>query len=298
MHPVKTFHVRPPLPERLLAPSRTLAYNLRWSWNHDTISLFRRLDRDLWEPTGHNPVLMLGSITQERLDEAAAGRGLPRPPRPRGRDLRRLPGAAPAPGTGKQHRRRRPHPRSPTSRGVRPHRVPADLLRRPGHPGRRPPEVGQRPRPAAGRRRPALPAGLLPPVPERRRLAAGDATRTTTSTTCRCRSCRDARRARRVRVERATSRAARSSLPDLARAGRAASRSTCSTPTSPENPPRRPRHHRPALRRRPRDAHPPGDPAGHRRHARADGAGHRSPRVCHMNEGHSRVPRRWSASAC
>jgi starch phosphorylase len=54
---------------------RELAYNLRWTWDHETINLFRRLDRELWESTGHNPVLMLGTISQERLNEAAADEG-------------------------------------------------------------------------------------------------------------------------------------------------------------------------------------------------------------------------------
>jgi starch phosphorylase len=70
MHPVKTFHVRPALPERLKALEE-LAYNLRWSWDHETISLFRRLDRQIWAGSGHNPVLMLGSLAQERLQELA-----------------------------------------------------------------------------------------------------------------------------------------------------------------------------------------------------------------------------------
>jgi starch phosphorylase len=68
MHPVKTFHVRPALPERLKALEE-LAYNLRWAWDPETINLFRRLDRPLWEASGHNPVLMLGSLAQERLQE-------------------------------------------------------------------------------------------------------------------------------------------------------------------------------------------------------------------------------------
>lgn len=54
---------------------RELAYNLRWTWDHEIINLFRRLDRELWESTYHNPVLMLGSISQERLNEAAADDG-------------------------------------------------------------------------------------------------------------------------------------------------------------------------------------------------------------------------------
>jgi starch phosphorylase len=48
---------------------------LWWSWNHEAIGLFRRLDRDLWETTGHNPVLMLGTIRQERLLQMAEDDG-------------------------------------------------------------------------------------------------------------------------------------------------------------------------------------------------------------------------------
>jgi starch phosphorylase len=46
---------------------RDLAYNLRWTWDHETIALFRRLDRDLWEQTGSNPIWMLGLISQDVL---------------------------------------------------------------------------------------------------------------------------------------------------------------------------------------------------------------------------------------
>jgi glycogen phosphorylase len=70
MRPVRTFQVRPLLPETL-KPLEEIAYNLRWSWDHETIALFRRLDRDLWETSGHNPVMMLGTISQETLQEAA-----------------------------------------------------------------------------------------------------------------------------------------------------------------------------------------------------------------------------------
>ncbi len=70
MKPVHTFTVIPKLPESL-ERLRELAYNLRWSWNHDTIALFRRLDSDLWEISGHNPVKMLGILDQKRLEEAA-----------------------------------------------------------------------------------------------------------------------------------------------------------------------------------------------------------------------------------
>ena len=70
MKPVQTFSVVPSLPPEIEA-LRELAFNLRWCWSHDTIELFRRLDRNLWEQVGHNPVLLLGSIEQEKLEEAA-----------------------------------------------------------------------------------------------------------------------------------------------------------------------------------------------------------------------------------
>jgi len=51
---------------------REVAFNLRWCWSHESIELFRRLDRDLWETAGHNPVLMLGTVEQAKLEAAAA----------------------------------------------------------------------------------------------------------------------------------------------------------------------------------------------------------------------------------
>jgi glycogen phosphorylase len=74
MYPIRSFSVTPALPARL-SRLRDLAYNLRWSWTHDTIDLFRRLDRELWETTGHNPVLLLGAINQSRLEQAASDDG-------------------------------------------------------------------------------------------------------------------------------------------------------------------------------------------------------------------------------
>lgn len=74
MKPAFTFHVVPALPKRL-ARLRELAYNLHWSWNHDAIDLFRRLDPELWESTKRNPVLLLGTVSQEQLAAAAADDG-------------------------------------------------------------------------------------------------------------------------------------------------------------------------------------------------------------------------------
>ncbi|MBN1487263.1 MAG: alpha-glucan family phosphorylase [Anaerolineae bacterium] len=68
MKPINTFTVIPALPEPL-KPLRTVAYNLHWAWDHETIELFLRLDSDLWEETHHNPIEMLGKIDQHRLEE-------------------------------------------------------------------------------------------------------------------------------------------------------------------------------------------------------------------------------------
>jgi starch phosphorylase len=65
-----TYNVIPSLP-RSLENLREVAYNLLWTWNPETRELFRRLDRELWEDTNHNPVMVLGSVSQERLEEVA-----------------------------------------------------------------------------------------------------------------------------------------------------------------------------------------------------------------------------------
>ena len=70
MKPIHTFSVAPNLPQEIEA-LRTIAYNLRWCWSHESVELFRRLDRDLWETAGHNPVLLLGTIEQAKLEAAA-----------------------------------------------------------------------------------------------------------------------------------------------------------------------------------------------------------------------------------
>jgi glycogen phosphorylase len=70
MKPIATFKVRPSLPEAL-QPLLRIAYNLRWSWDAGAVQLFLRLDRDLWETTGHNPVLLLGSVDQSVLEAVA-----------------------------------------------------------------------------------------------------------------------------------------------------------------------------------------------------------------------------------
>ena len=74
MKPKHQYTIAPSLPENLQGLLK-LAYNLRWTWHKATIDLFRRLDRDLWEKTNHNPLHLLGVIKQETLEKALADDG-------------------------------------------------------------------------------------------------------------------------------------------------------------------------------------------------------------------------------
>ena len=56
---IRTFAVLPKLPERL-QPLHTIAYNMWWCWNHEAVSLFRRIDDDLFDSVENSPVKLLG----------------------------------------------------------------------------------------------------------------------------------------------------------------------------------------------------------------------------------------------
>src|SRR5215468_418089 len=66
--PIRTFTVLPHLPERLQALQQ-LAYNMWWCWNHEAVSLFRRIDDDLFEVVENSPVKLLGAVDQSRLEQ-------------------------------------------------------------------------------------------------------------------------------------------------------------------------------------------------------------------------------------
>ena len=68
MKALRSFTVRPRLPERL-ARLESLAMNLRWSWDERTRDLFRWVDPDGWEESRHDPVRVIGHVSQERLEE-------------------------------------------------------------------------------------------------------------------------------------------------------------------------------------------------------------------------------------
>src|SRR4051795_2783866 len=71
IQPLREFLVRPALPAALSRLSE-LAYNLLWSWDHTIRALFRRLDPILWKESNHNPILLLGRVSQEKLDRASS----------------------------------------------------------------------------------------------------------------------------------------------------------------------------------------------------------------------------------
>jgi starch phosphorylase len=65
---IRRFTVRPVLPDRLTALG-DLAQNLRWSWNTGAQEVFRTVDAEGWESSGHDPVRLLGGISVARLEE-------------------------------------------------------------------------------------------------------------------------------------------------------------------------------------------------------------------------------------
>jgi len=71
---IRSFEVVPALPARL-QPLLEIAHNLWWTWHPEAVDLFVRLDSNLWEATNHNPVKLLGSCSQARLDAAASDEG-------------------------------------------------------------------------------------------------------------------------------------------------------------------------------------------------------------------------------
>ena len=57
------------LPQRLQR-LQELAYNLWWTWQPEAARLLGRLDYDLWESLGHNPILFLRQVSPQRLNQA------------------------------------------------------------------------------------------------------------------------------------------------------------------------------------------------------------------------------------
>ena len=58
------------LPKRLNRLGE-LAYNLWWTWQPEGARLFGRLDNNLWERLGHNPIRLLREVGRARLSQAS-----------------------------------------------------------------------------------------------------------------------------------------------------------------------------------------------------------------------------------
>jgi starch phosphorylase len=74
MKPKIKYDVIPNLSAKL-ETLRRLAYNLCFSWKDEIAEIFQRIDPGLWAECGHNPVLMLGLVQQERLNELSVDQG-------------------------------------------------------------------------------------------------------------------------------------------------------------------------------------------------------------------------------
>ena len=70
---VKLFNVAPNIPDKLRF-LEVLSYNMWWSWNHDAIDLFRRINPQLWRQVHGNTRLFLSRVPQARLEELAKDR--------------------------------------------------------------------------------------------------------------------------------------------------------------------------------------------------------------------------------
>jgi starch phosphorylase len=74
MPTVRSFTVLPALPDSI-KDLETIANNMFWSWNPEFIELFKRIDSNLWAACGHNPIRLLGNVSQPRLEALTENKG-------------------------------------------------------------------------------------------------------------------------------------------------------------------------------------------------------------------------------
>ena len=74
MPSVRSFTVLPALPESL-KDLEALAKNMFWAWHPECSTLFERIDNNLWHACGHNPVKLLGSVSQHKLESLSENQG-------------------------------------------------------------------------------------------------------------------------------------------------------------------------------------------------------------------------------
>lgn len=71
MKRILTYQVYPAIPKQL-AFLEVLSRNLWWCWKQDAITLFRRVEPQLWIESRGNPIYLLSNVSQTRLEELAA----------------------------------------------------------------------------------------------------------------------------------------------------------------------------------------------------------------------------------
>ncbi len=71
MLPLRTLSISSDLPAEL-SDLRTLAMNLRWTWNPSTVDLFESLDPEAFKRSNRNPLVQLGLVSASRYAEVAA----------------------------------------------------------------------------------------------------------------------------------------------------------------------------------------------------------------------------------
>ena len=71
MKRILTYQVYPAIPKPL-AFLEVLSRNLWWCWKQDAITLFRRVEPQLWIESRGNPIYLLSNVSQTRLEELAA----------------------------------------------------------------------------------------------------------------------------------------------------------------------------------------------------------------------------------
>lgn len=62
--------VKPQLPDRI-SKLKDIANNVWWTWNVDSLKLFEKIDFDLWQKVGKNPIKFLKQANQEKLNQTA-----------------------------------------------------------------------------------------------------------------------------------------------------------------------------------------------------------------------------------
>ncbi len=71
MNRILTYQVYPAIPDSL-AFLEVLSRNLWWCWKQDAVTLFRRVEPELWKESRQNPIYLLSNVSQTRLEELAA----------------------------------------------------------------------------------------------------------------------------------------------------------------------------------------------------------------------------------